>query len=483
MTRNEGIASLVEDSVTLMAMMLVLIPVFIVYFKRHCYLLLGFLIRVTLLMGCCFCWGRSARTKLDDLIHEWKNNEKTKNREFFFVLLHTVIAFLLFRIPAEGATIAQHYYDLQQDYSTFVVVLQIRRIFDYTSIFWFTFNFTFIIPIWLKVCMVWVNRKKHQKLIIITMSTFLIVGNICLFFGLAPVTALSIAVLAKPDLTNDLEKLRKTFTTAIAIPLVGTSTAIVFFLSIGTVVIIVYMLRQKSKLVPDNSEQYQLQKQTMVKLTIGVVILAAGVLIEVLGVGLYGLDVATYIFYPFAKAIPYCSFTLCVALIFWPYHLPFLNNPIQFVMHEIKFSQKPERRRATVVENLNDDDDQIPQQLAGNGSSKIIKISSGSGREELPDDSMTKTTTTTTTQQKPSSTTTLMTPTNDQTIELITEESSPLNAQLDSATPTLSNVSGMQEMIPSTTSTTMMITTHHHSSCLSITTNDDSAPSTATPNV
>lgn len=102
MTRNEGIASLVEDSVTLMAMMLVLIPVFIVYFKRHCYLLLGFLIRVTLLMGCCFCWGRSARTKLDDLIHEWKNNEKTKNREFFFVLLHTVIAFLLFRIPAEG---------------------------------------------------------------------------------------------------------------------------------------------------------------------------------------------------------------------------------------------------------------------------------------------------------------------------------------------------------------------------------------------
>ena len=70
---------------------------------------------------------------------------------------------------------------------------------------------------------------------------------------------------------------------AVSIPFVGISTTIVFFLSIGSVIIIVAMLRYRSKFVPDNPEHYELQKQTMIKLTIRVVISAVGVLIEVLG--------------------------------------------------------------------------------------------------------------------------------------------------------------------------------------------------------
>ncbi|KAG2386289.1 hypothetical protein C9374_002735 [Naegleria lovaniensis] len=159
--------------------------------------------------------------------------DKTKNRVFFFILLHTVIAFLLFEFQLKA---------LQLPSTTLI------------------YNKIMLVSQW---------SYTYEDSLIISVSFGSLSISVSSFpYGLSDI--LVDRCTGNPTIASDLEKLRKTFTTAIAIPLVGISTAIVFFLSIGTVVIIVYMLRQKAKLVPDNSEQYQLQKQTMVKLTIGV---------------------------------------------------------------------------------------------------------------------------------------------------------------------------------------------------------------------
>lgn len=218
-----------------------------------------------------------------------------------------------------------------------MLLLNIRRILDYIGMYWFLTLFTFIIPIWMKVCITWISTQRNRKIMKITIGILLILVNVLGFCGFLPVTVLSIISAIDTNFeSNDL--LRKILTYGIGTPLVGISTAIVFFLSIGVVVMIVIMLRDASKKQPDNSEQYHIQRQAIVKLTVGVIVLAAAVLIETIGVAVNGANVPNYIVFPLAKGIPYVFFALCVDLIFWPFPLPILSQPVQLVMQELKFS-------------------------------------------------------------------------------------------------------------------------------------------------
>nr|CAG4709317.1 unnamed protein product [Naegleria fowleri] len=100
------------------------------------------------------------------------------------------------------------------------------------------------------------------------------------------------------------------------------------------------MLRSSSKYTPSDSEVYRLQKQSMMKLTVGVFIMSLGAVMEVVGIVTNYLELPNFVVYPLAKGVPYVTFMICISLIFWPYRLPILSHPIQFVTQELRFSPK-----------------------------------------------------------------------------------------------------------------------------------------------
>ncbi|EFC39946.1 predicted protein [Naegleria gruberi] len=338
---GESTANLVIDSISLLAFILLYIPTLIVYIKRESWLL-GWLIINSRLCG--------KKGDLQDStwpvrllkrfvkVDEKKNNQKTQSKGFFFLLLHSLLVFYLMRIGHEIVTIIQHVFELQRIESDFETTKQVRRIFDYISIYWYLFNYTLILPIWLKVCMSWMGQTTKKKAITITIYVILILCNIAAFVGLAPLVVMAILALAHP--TIDYEKTRRYLMYGMAAPLGGLAVLAVLAMSIACVAIIIHMIKATSKSQPEDGELYILQKQTIVKLTVAVVILGIGVIVRLVAVAIYAIDLPSYVIYPLVKAIPDVSFALCVILIFWPYRLPVLSHPVQFVMQELKYSTK-----------------------------------------------------------------------------------------------------------------------------------------------
>ncbi|KAG2386293.1 hypothetical protein C9374_002739 [Naegleria lovaniensis] len=204
---------------------------------------------------------------------------------------------------AEGVSIIQHVYELNRDRPNYLTTVSVRRILDYISIY-------------------------------------------CALCGLIPVVILSIIALSASSGEN--ESLRRTLTFAVGVPLVGIGTAIVFLFGIIAVVAIVLMLRSSAKYTPSDSEVYRLQLQSMMKLTVGVVIMSLGAVLEVVGIVTNYLEMPNFIVYPLAKGVPYITFMICISLIFWPYRLPLLSHPIQFVTQELRFS--PKTKEETLVD-------------------------------------------------------------------------------------------------------------------------------------
>ena len=367
---GDSIANLVVDGVSITIMCLVLMPCLIVYFKRK-----SFKIAKNMMENLKKCCG----------------NESTQqtSKGFFYILIHSTIAFIIFRIGVEAETILQHSFDLMNRYDEFIICLQVRRILDYIGMYWFLLNYSLMIPIWLKVCIIWIENKKKRLILTWIVYVLLIVCNILAILGLIPVIVVAIVAMViekNPNVTFDSERYRSLFSYAITTPLLGSSTAIVFFMSIIAVAIIVSALKRANRLHPEDSEVYKMQKQTIIKLTSGVAIIGVGVVIESIGVAISTVA-PNWIMYPLAKLIPYSTLAVCVSLIFWPYKLPIINSePLQFVIQELKFKAKEMvGLHPNHSVQLKDDESQIvelpenstqPQMLTIDSNISIVELNS-----------------------------------------------------------------------------------------------------------
>ncbi|KAG2373828.1 hypothetical protein C9374_011713 [Naegleria lovaniensis] len=332
---GESTANLVVDAITLIAFLLLYIPTLLIYIKRESWLMFWQLMTSKL----CGWWGLKITSNCVSKSRNQELNRKTQSKAFFYVLLHSLLLFYAFRIIHEIITIIQHYYEMEKNATLFETCKQIRRIFDYASIYWYLFNYSLIMPIWLKVCLSWMQEAKRKKIVTRAIYILLVLCNLFAIVGLSSLVVMAILALANPQV--DYEKTRRTLMYAVAAPLGSLGVVLVLIMSIVAVIVIVNMIRTTTlaESDPTNREVYMTQKQTIVKLTIAVVILGIGVIVRIVAVAIYSIDLPSFVIYPLVKAIPDVLFALCVILIFWPYKLPILSHPVQFIMQDLKLAK------------------------------------------------------------------------------------------------------------------------------------------------
>ncbi|KAL9648237.1 hypothetical protein ABK040_009241 [Willaertia magna] len=116
---------------------------------------------------------------------------------------------------------------------------------------------------------------------------------------------------------------------------------------------IVKMIRETNKNQIEDSEAFQAQKQTIIKISIAVVALGICVIVRIIGVAIYAINIPSYVTYPLIKAIPDGLFAVCVCLLFWPYRLPILSQPIKFIKTEFKYVKvELEKKKNNHLNNL-----------------------------------------------------------------------------------------------------------------------------------
>ncbi|KAF0979447.1 hypothetical protein FDP41_001790 [Naegleria fowleri] len=333
---GESTANLVVDALTLIVFLLLYIPTLLIYIKRESWLMFWQILTRKKLCG---WWGLKLTSKCFSKSAHQDFIRRTQSKEFFYVLLHSMLLFYAFRIVHEIVTIVQHYYEMEKNATLFETFKQIRRVFDYGSIYWYLFNYSLIMPIWLKICLSWMQEAKRKKIVTRCIYVLLVLCNVFAVVGLSSLVVMAILSLANPQI--DYEKTRRTILYALAAPLGSLGVVLILILSIVAVIVIVNMIRTTTLAEPEasNREVYITQKQTIVKLTIAVVILGIGVIVRIVAVAIYSIDLPSYVIYPLVKGIPDVLFGLCVILIFWPYKLPILSHPVQFIMQDLKLAK------------------------------------------------------------------------------------------------------------------------------------------------
>ncbi|KAL9649407.1 hypothetical protein ABK040_014317 [Willaertia magna] len=339
-SKGESLGNLSVDSVTIFAFFLLFIPTLIIYFKRKCYEIFY------------SCTGKCIKDNNSDGQTKQQREESAKAKRFFYILIHSLLLFYVFRIIHEAVTVAQHIFEYQGNTYVFEIIKQVRRMLDYISIEWYLFTYSCILPIWSKVCLVWMSSKQNKKRVQRGAYVVVVLCNLFVCAALLPLVIFCFIALCSPSTYS--EDTRKKVMYGASLPIGILSLLGVTLTTFVAAIAIVKMIRETNKNQIEDSEAFQAQKQTIIKISIAVVALGICVIVRIIGVAIYAINIPSYVTYPLIKAIPDGLFAVCVCLLFWPYRLPILSQPIKFIKTEFKYVKvELEKKKNNHLNNLN----------------------------------------------------------------------------------------------------------------------------------